>query len=890
MLMRPRMSRRTRGELEIASWLDTGKLAEDGLPGEALDLRDLSPDDAGSLVAAIDSNVTRGALQSLLATRLTDAPESDAADAREAVRAAIAGAGSVPAQHAERLSDYYDTKIAALVAHLEGRVGLEGLRQIRNEAYNSRIVYLLRSIERQLAALTDPDRGGHDEAEFVALYRHQACELYGYLEPPNFQRRDPIPVTDVYLPTEILEDISPERTRPSVPSMAPRLTVADLPRLIDRTILLGDPGGGKTTAACVLMNLCAGDPTAKIPFLVTLGEYAAKSPPERSIVEHIEHALSTSYECRPPNGLVERLLRTGSALVIFDALDELLDNSRRRGVSKRIEQFCSAYPLVPVLVTSREIGYDRARLKDDQFTCYRLGGFGRQEVEEYARKWFASPGKAEAFLSESARADDLRSNPLLLSLMCILYQDAGSLPVNRAGLYEQCAALLLRKWDEERGIRHGLRARVVVEPVIRHLAWWLFNEQHAVIKESQFLAEVTKFLRAHGFESADGARDAAREFVEFCRERTWVLSAGITVTGEKGYTFTHRTFLEYYATAYVITELRRTPEDLAEFLADRVGYGEWDAVDRLAISVMEHAIDGAGGRVCRILLELEDVPGDRGELLSFLAIYLESARPSPATVRNLTREILGHRIVYDPEREIMHPLPLLIHFGVCYEELISDEMSSHIGTMVVAGDAARRIEALRLALEVGDYATPFWRNWSAEQANHYAEEISADSVQSSELRTSALYKKIITIEQALAMPGGLSALMEPVPRMLESNLTAPYPADLYMGLPVSGVIAEGEFAVIGRYVISHPKPPWIRASNYDFSLLDICDEVLLRESGALLDELTGLGFAAIHAMCSEVFGWDGERPWADLPMPSQFRQIFRDWADRKVNFVEVHEK
>ena len=86
--------------------------------------------------------------------------------------------------------------------------------------------------------------------------------------------------------------------------------------------------------------------------------------------------------------------------MIFDGLDELLDTSRRRDVSERVEQFCSAYPLTPVLVTSRLVGYDQAR----------LGGFGDQEVAEYTKKWFAAQEgftsakaavKAEAFVVES---------------------------------------------------------------------------------------------------------------------------------------------------------------------------------------------------------------------------------------------------------------------------------------------------------------------------------------------------------------------------------------------------------------------------------------------------------------------------------------------------------
>ena len=129
---------------------------------------------------------------------------------------------------------------------------------------------------------------------------------------------------------------------------------------------------------------------------------------------------------------MDRLLLTGRPVVIFDGLDELLDASRRADVATRVERFCSEYPLARVLVTSRLVGYDQARLDDRQFAGYRLGGFGDEQINEYARKWFAQEEDiptdeaerwADAFLDESSSILDLRANPLLLSLMCILYRE-----------------------------------------------------------------------------------------------------------------------------------------------------------------------------------------------------------------------------------------------------------------------------------------------------------------------------------------------------------------------------------------------------------------------------------------------------------------------------------
>src|SRR5262249_24545491 len=151
----------------------------------------------------------------------------------------------------------------------------------------------------------------------------------------------------------------------------------------------------------------------------------------------------------------------------------LLDTSRRADVTTRVERFGAEYPLAPVLVTSRQVGCDQARLDDRQFTCYRLGRLGDAQVGEFARKWFSQdeerrPGEArswaEGFLPESGAASDLRTNRLLLSLLCILSRGEGSPPRDRAEVYEQCAMLLFRRWDARRRIRQDLRAGHLLEP------------------------------------------------------------------------------------------------------------------------------------------------------------------------------------------------------------------------------------------------------------------------------------------------------------------------------------------------------------------------------------------------------------------------------------------
>ena len=778
MVAKPRTSRQAAVNLGTATWADTEELIRDVLSRIVADpeIRDLSEEEAAELGTALKRHEVQGALQALLAVRLTDAPETDAARAREAIRLALGGFWApyidedenepsyyredhplptnyqaAAAAWAERLSEYFDDKISAIVASLEGQIGFAGLAQVRAEAYSARIVALLGAIERQVNALAGLEPGGRAEADWQARYRRQAHQQHGHLTPPDFDRRRRLPVDDIYVPTGIRKEdyFDPVRLTPETGSGS--LKVWDLVERLDRTVLLGDPGGGKTTAANVLTDHFASDTAHKIPFLVTLREYAAETPIVWSVAECIEHNLRTLYQSPAPDGLLERLLLTGRAVVIFDGLDELPDTSRRRDVSDRVEQFCSAYPLTPALVTSRVVGYDQAQLDNTQFTCYRLGGFGDGEVTEYAHKWFTAQdnvstveakAKAQAFLTESANAKDLRANPLLLSLMCILYRGAGSLPGDRTGIYEKCAELLFRKWDQQRDLYRTVRADYLVEPMIRHLAWWFYSNKdpRAAATEQGLISETIRFLHRRGFEDEGEARQAAREFIECSRGRWWIFSdVGTNSFGEKRYAFTHRTFLEYFA-AWYLAAVSDTPEDLANRLVHLLQTSSWQTVGELAIQIKDRTADRGADRVYLESLAVDARAGfaNPSQLLQLLVCCMPAVSLSPQTVRRLVRTI-----VTQLNDGISRSLPeeLLAH-SARYEPVIADELELCIAEMVSTSGPAHAC-GLRLLLELYLLnASAFWRNWAGRIIDASVADIRALAAHDKTLRALARNAKV----------------------------------------------------------------------------------------------------------------------------------------------------
>jgi hypothetical protein len=706
-LASPRGRKRT--DIDLARWFDTYALTELSLPPLSGQL----PDD--EVAAFLQENSIQAIFHELLAARLTDAPEMEAERLSALFRAS--GKGLLSEADSTTLFGFFDDQIRELVGRVRS-ADPELLHRIRQEAYLARVVA---AIERH-AVVSAGRQDSAGDRDFVLRYRRHVAERHGRLQPPDFERRRLIPIDDLYVSPAISHMIEVEVGAP-----LPQTDIWLLDDELDRAVLLGDPGGGKTTASHVLMQRHAMDAGRRVPFLVTLREFASADPPERSVLQHVEHKLETFYQCRPPGGLVENLLVSGSALVIFDGLDELLDTSKRSEISAIIEQFCAEYPLTPVLVTSRTIGYDQARLDDRQFQCYQIAGFGIGQINEYVHKWFAcqdgiDPGEADSFLEESAGADDLRSNPLMLALMCILYRGEGSIPRNRSEVYEKCATLLFRRWDASRKIHIELRGRNLIEPALRYLAHWLLTraEVHPVVTERELVSQTAGYFLSLGFEEAADAEAAAREFVEFCRGRLWVLTeAGTTGRGEPLYTFTHRTFLEYFAAAY-LTSIHDSPEQLARKLAGRVARSEWDTVAQLAVQIKDNVSERGADRIFQTLL------ADRrhrsaiavGNILGFLGRCTAFAEPTPATVRALADRAFAHALTDTTDYERVAPLAwLMVSVQGDLRGYVANELEARVAALVESGDDKEYILGLRLALQL--HNAPFaikrgdeaWLEW-----------------------------------------------------------------------------------------------------------------------------------------------------------------------------------
>jgi predicted NACHT family NTPase len=208
--------------------------------------------------------------------------------------------------------------------------------------------------------------------------------------------------------------------------------------------------------------------------------------------------------------------------------------------------------------------------------------------EQFISNWFRSEPQTgqdcwqKLNNKEHKSAKELTQTPLLLTLVCLLYQRSRKFPTNRATLYERALRVLLEEWAAEKGIPHediyrGLDTKRK-EMMLSEIAHHAFQADRLFLPKREITtnrATVKEMLPDETF--IDGA--AVLKSIE--------VQHGVLVERAEGiYSFSHLT-LQEYLTAQYIDDHRQIEQLVSEHLTDQ----RWREVFLLVAGLMRGGAD-----------------------------------------------------------------------------------------------------------------------------------------------------------------------------------------------------------------------------------------------------------------------------------------------------------
>jgi len=366
-----------------------------------------------------------------------------------------------------------------------------------------------------------------------------------------------------------------------------------------KVVILGKPGAGKTTFLCHMALECNEGRYKPecIPVFLSLRTFATQlqDTEEGSLLTYL-HQLWQRYglEMKQVKGLLDQ----GRVLLLLDGLDEV-PAALSQTILTQIQQFSEEYYQNQILITCRiEAHHYHFR----GFHYIELADFQKSQVEVFARRYFVATARnsktggltqAAQFLNqlqqpENQALQNLTASPLLLGLVCSVFQQRMAFPTKRAKLYQAGLEILLERWDQARGIQRETEDFSLSKPdtitLLCQIAATTFTEGNYYFEQRQVLNLIADYLRSTSPETLDFETLWSRSAAIL---KSIELQSGLLVQRAKEvYSFSHLTFQEYLTARKIIATT--TPDSLQE-LAGRVTDSRWREVILLTASLLPNA-------------------------------------------------------------------------------------------------------------------------------------------------------------------------------------------------------------------------------------------------------------------------------------------------------------
>ena len=427
--------------------------------------------------------------------------------------------------------------------------------------------------------------------------RHGLIKLLGMTEPIDIESIfTPIQFWDKkstrYIDSiQVLEPSSyPSCRRERNTLGQPKKDALDVANQEQYLMVRGGPGSGKTTFLKKMGLEALKSHRGKlkhpcIPVFIELKHF----DPDADALEKIIEAEFRVCGIPEAEQFTAKALERGKLLILLDGLDEA-PMSRLDKALIQIRNFVRRYHKNRFIASCRLAAEYSSFLN---FTEVEIAAFDDAQIVQFLRNWFHSTldeksKTVQKFCeilhnSTTSGPQELTHNPLLLTLLCFIYDTSQNLPRNRAILCEESLDLFMNKWLLEKRVQRNPIYQDLNLPIekamLSELAYQGFEANRLFFSKEEVVDKIKTFLQENLNAPASLDGEGVLKAIE--------IQQGILVEPTQNvYSFSHLTFQEYL-TAQYIDDHHQVANHVANHLLDQ----RWRDVFLLVAGLMRAGAD-----------------------------------------------------------------------------------------------------------------------------------------------------------------------------------------------------------------------------------------------------------------------------------------------------------
>jgi predicted NACHT family NTPase len=348
-----------------------------------------------------------------------------------------------------------------------------------------------------------------------------------------------------------------------------------------RLMLVGNSGVGKTKFLQYLATQCAEGKlqSDRVPIFIKLQHFAI-TPGQPELPDYIAQ-LFASFGVENANAKVAELLDQGEALLLLDGLDEVSDRQLAR-VLNQIYELSNRTRSSKIVVTCNIEAQDCFL---SEFTAAEVAEFKSVDIAKFVQSWFKSENLAKAqrfvqLLESNKPARRLSTNPLMLKLLCQVFQENVTLPTDRC---ELCEAVIHNLLKQPRKIQTSISLQRQID-LLSHLAFIYYAQDRDWISHNEFENHIQRYS-TYLIELSLARSPHPTAFIDLLTAENSLFCKQADI-----YVFSHLLLQKYLVAREIVAPSEpQAVEDTLNQLVSRICDRKWRDIFLMVVSMLRNA-------------------------------------------------------------------------------------------------------------------------------------------------------------------------------------------------------------------------------------------------------------------------------------------------------------